>query len=527
MIRGISSFARCHLANTDENWRIHTLIFFGLTLLTRLPFRTHLLFDHDSVQFALGLSDYDVYLNQPHPPGYFLYVCTARLINFVLHDANASLVLVSVVASALAVGIIYNLGSAVFDRQTGWWAGLLATTSPLFWFFGEVALSYPVATLFSSLVALNAWRVFNREDRWAYPLSILFGIAAGFRQDLGVFLGPLWLLALSRCKPRVMVFAVALAVITIVLWFVPMLIATGGAARYFAANSELWQYNNEPMTIWYAPLSTRIDTLLTLIGVLSYGSGLGTIFLLFGAYCLVRSNGWRTIFHDKLLFFFAWIAPAVLFFIVVFIPPYKYSYGLVLLPAFWVLTPVAVRQVLAQIKTFSLAKTARSQQSQLFILLSVIAISNVVVFCFSEAGFSIAALQKHEQILSRIFTTIKQNFPSDSTLILGRQRSTFSGFRHVQYYLPEYRVYLVDQQVNVRGKKWYAFGAWKGKTLLSDRIRVPANVDRIVYLADPYFPESNQDLKLMNLHAVPVYENYAIYFQEVPASNHQKIDSFP
>jgi hypothetical protein len=42
--------------------------------------------------------------------------------------------------------------------------------------------------------------------------------------------------------------------------------------------------------------------------------------------------------------------------------------------------------------------------------------------------FPVAALQKHEQILSRIFTTIRQNFPSDSTLILGRQRSTFSGF---------------------------------------------------------------------------------------------------
>jgi len=26
---------------------------------------------------------------------------------------------------------------------------------------------------------------------------------------------------------------------------------------------------------------------------------------------------------------------------------------------------------------------------------------------------------------------------------------------------------------------------------------------------------------------VPVDENYAIYFQQVPASNHQKIDSFP
>jgi hypothetical protein len=65
--------------------------------------------------------------------------------------------------------------------------------------------------------------------------------------------------------------------------------------------------------------------------------------------------------------FFAWMAPAVLFFIVVFIPPYKYSYGLVLLPAFWVLTPVAVRQVLAEIKTLPLAMTAGVRQSQWFI----------------------------------------------------------------------------------------------------------------------------------------------------------------
>ncbi|HEY6998823.1 MAG TPA: glycosyltransferase family 39 protein [Candidatus Binatia bacterium] len=527
MIRRISNFARFHLANTDENWRIHTLIIVGLTLLTRLPYRSHLLFDHDSVQFALGLREYDVYLHQPHPPGYFLYLCTAKLINYALHDVNTSLVLVSVVASGLAVGVIYNLGSALFDRQTGWWAAIIAATSPLFWFFGEVALSYPVATFFSSLIALSAWRVYNRDNRWAYPLSVFFGIAVGFRQDLGIFLGPLWLLALSRCKPRVMIFAVTLTVITIALWFLPMLVATGGAARYFAANSELWQYNNEPKTIWYAPLSTRIDTLLTLIGVLSYGIGLGTICLLSAAYFLVRFSEWRTIQRDKLLFFFTWVAPAVLFFIVVFIPPYKYSYGLVLLPAFWVTTPVAVWQVLSEIKRLPLAITARVRHAHFSILLWVIMVSNLVVFCLSGAGFSVSALQQHERILSLIFTAIRQNFPSDRTLILGHQSSTFSGFRHVQYYLPEYRVYLADQQVNVRGQRWYAFGAWKGKTILNDAVRIPANVDRIVYLADPYFPESNQDLKLMNLHALPVYENYAIYFEELPTSNHQQFDSFP
>ena len=141
-----------------------------------------------------------------------------------------------------------------------------------------------------------------------------------------------------------MVSGVILAAITIALWFVPMLIATGGAARYFAANSELWEYNNEPMTIWYAPLSSRIDTLLTLIGVLSYASVLGTILLLFAAYCLFRSTGWRNISRDKLLFFFTWLIPPMAFFIVVFIPPYKYPYGLVLLPAFWVMDAIRAAQ---------------------------------------------------------------------------------------------------------------------------------------------------------------------------------------
>src|SRR5262249_30330135 len=153
----------------------------------------------------------------------------------------------------------------------------------------------------------------------------------------------------------------------------------------------LWQYNNEPMTIWYAPLSSRIDTLLTLIGVLSYGLGVGTIFLLFAAYCLLRFSGLRTIWGDKVFFFFTLVSPAIAFFIFVFIPPYKYSYGLVLLPAFWVMTPVAARQVFSEIKSLPLGITASVRQVHLSILLSFIVVSNLVVFCFSEAGFSAAA----------------------------------------------------------------------------------------------------------------------------------------
>jgi len=110
MLKYILNLLRSCPANSEENWRGYTLFLFVLTLLTRLPFRSHLLYDHDSVQFALGLRDYDVYLHQPHPPGYFLYVHAAKLLNFFIGDANSSFVWISMIASACAVVIAGRYG---------------------------------------------------------------------------------------------------------------------------------------------------------------------------------------------------------------------------------------------------------------------------------------------------------------------------------------------------------------------------------------------------------------------------------
>jgi MFS family permease len=523
MLPRIRKALRHRLANSEKNWRLHTLIFFGLTILTRLPFQSRLLYDHDSVQFALGMRSYDVYLHQPHPPGYFLYVHAAKLLDFFLHDANSSLVWLSTLASAFAVAIIYNLGSTISSRRDGWWAALLAVTSPLFWFFGEVALSYAVAAFFSSIIALGVWRLLHGDDRWIYPLSITLGIAVGFRQDLGLFLGPLWLLAVAQCHWRVLSTAFLALLLSIGVWFIPMLIMTGGATRYFAASAELWRYNNASSTIWHAAAATRVDTLLTLVGILSYGVGLGTIFLIAVGYMLVRKRQWPMLPRTKILFFSVWLTPALLFFTIVFIPPYKYSYGLVLLPAFFILTPAAVRRALTLLKTFRGFLTFPSEQVTAAIIAVMIA-SNIAVFCLTDSGFSVGGLRTHERLLTMIFAGIKQNFPSDGTLILGKQRSTFSGFRHVQYYLPEYSVYLIDQQVDVQGKKWHAFGARGGATLLTTNIELPSDTKRIVFLADPYFPESSEDLRHMDLHEVRLSPDYSLYYRD---TNHVTPESKP
>ncbi len=47
----------------------------------RWPFRTRLPLSWDSVQYVLGILRYDITLHQPHPPGYFLYVHSAKLLH--------------------------------------------------------------------------------------------------------------------------------------------------------------------------------------------------------------------------------------------------------------------------------------------------------------------------------------------------------------------------------------------------------------------------------------------------------------
>jgi hypothetical protein len=68
-----------------------------VTALTRFAFRSHYLYDIDSVNFALALDRFDPTAHQPHPPGYFLYVCLARFIRLIFRDANTSLVAISII----------------------------------------------------------------------------------------------------------------------------------------------------------------------------------------------------------------------------------------------------------------------------------------------------------------------------------------------------------------------------------------------------------------------------------------------
>src|SRR5258706_12849937 len=102
-------------------------------VVTRFLFRSHYLYDVDSVNYALALDRFDPVVHQPHPPGYFLYVYLGRLARFFVHDANLALVTLSIAASCVAVVLIYSLADSWFGRRAAIWAGLIFLFSPLCW----------------------------------------------------------------------------------------------------------------------------------------------------------------------------------------------------------------------------------------------------------------------------------------------------------------------------------------------------------------------------------------------------------
>ncbi len=160
--------------------------------LSRFAFRSHLLYDLDSVNFALGIGRFDPRTYQAHPPGYFLYILLGRLINGVVHDANLALVLLSIAASCGTVVLIYRMAFEWFGERAARFAGLLFLFSPLAWFHGTVALTYSVEAFFSALIGYLCWRVSGGNLRLVIPAAIALGVSAGVRPSSFLFLAPLF-----------------------------------------------------------------------------------------------------------------------------------------------------------------------------------------------------------------------------------------------------------------------------------------------------------------------------------------------
>lgn len=402
----------------------------ALVLASRVPFASHTLWAWDSVLYARALEQgfhvgADLVDQRPHPPGYVFYVAAAAAFRLLTRDSNAALVVISVLASALTAAAVYLLCRRYVDRALAVVVALGAASAPLAWTYGEVAMPYALLGLLSVVLAVSLRDARLRPWPAAIVASAGLGLAAGFRQDLLLLLGPLWVWMLMARSWRERALCVAALGFAAFAWLAPSASLSGGPAAYLAS------LGGQAARVSELSPAAGGDALLRnlLLTVYALWWGLLGFALLLVAAIVARLRARRRL-SENALFFALWLVPAALVYVTIHIgdPGYLMS----VLPGLY----VACAALLAPI--------ARAAPRAVLGTTALLLALNVSVFVASDTPFTAPAIARHDRSLDLRVAFVRGRVPPASTLILAQAE-----YLTARYYLPEYRVLFYGAEPEV------------------------------------------------------------------------------
>ena len=215
-----------------------------LFVALHLPFLPRSLEDVDSINFALGIRDFDVARHQPHPPGYPLFIVVAKAAHVLIRPEARALAAVNVVAGALSILALVALFSRLTAGSSGSagrdvpiTAAMLAITAPLFWVTAARPLSD--VTGLAAALGVQAMTLGATAPAGLALAAFLAALGVGVRSQVLWLTIPLLVLAILRhvrLKPdrwRAVLWPLAAFAVGTLVWAVPLVVLTGGPAAYW------------------------------------------------------------------------------------------------------------------------------------------------------------------------------------------------------------------------------------------------------------------------------------------------------
>ena len=358
------------------SWRI-ALVFFALALVTRLPFQTQNLWAHDSVLYERAIERFDPEDQRPQPPGYLYYVLLIRAVDAVTGDANRAMTVVSLLADATAVALLYLLAARLYDERTARIAALFLLTAVTFWAYGGVAYPYTLLAALSIASALLFWHAITAQGRRdLLAASAFYGIAIGFRSDLAIFLAPLWLFAAAGTSLAWAATAAALVAGLVAAWYVGSAAADGGLARFADALASQGRFVDERYSV-FGP--NGLGALYTNVYELGRFLGRGLYFLTPLLAVVPLSEAARHIEladRRRTLFVLLWTLTPL----VVYVPIHSGEYGYVfsMLPG---LAVIAARGAIGLARGLRMPRT-------LPLIVAVVVLADAALFLLSDTPLS-------------------------------------------------------------------------------------------------------------------------------------------
>jgi hypothetical protein len=233
----------------------------AIFLIAHLTFLPPTLEDLDSMNFALGVRDFNPSRHQPHPPGYPVFIALGKISHAAWPSDAGSLSLWSALFGALSVFPLLALFRSLealgrtgedANRRSAL-ATLVVVASPLFWFTALRPLSdmTGLAAALAAQACLAAALVRRRRADSADPSAIaqsgrlivagalIAGLAVGIRtQTIWLTLPMLAVVLLDRAgrgAAGALLGSMMTFSIGVLAWAIPLVIASGGPSQYRAA----------------------------------------------------------------------------------------------------------------------------------------------------------------------------------------------------------------------------------------------------------------------------------------------------
>jgi len=157
----------------------------GICLLTRLLYFGRYIDEWDSVNFAFGLSKgYDILHDQPHFPGYPVYLFVSWIWYKIFGSDIQSLIFSGILFSSLAVFPLYELSRRMFSKEVAILTAALYIVNPQVWLQAEKPLSDAYGLFFVITAILFFYLAIEYTHKSAGSLASLKYLAWG-----GVLLG--------------------------------------------------------------------------------------------------------------------------------------------------------------------------------------------------------------------------------------------------------------------------------------------------------------------------------------------------